>query len=62
MVFELRLIFFAKIQQVFLEFNDEPAELLTKLYELRKHCELLLKLQHYLGEHNVIQPPEILWT
>jgi hypothetical protein len=30
--------FLRQIQQVVLEFNDGPAELLTKLYKLRKHC------------------------
>jgi hypothetical protein len=62
MGFELRLIFFAKIQQVFLDFNNEPAVLLIKLYELRKYCELLLELQDSVSQHNITQPPEILWT
>jgi hypothetical protein len=38
MGFELLLIFSAKIQQVVVEFNDGPEELLIKLYKLRKHC------------------------
>jgi hypothetical protein len=58
----LGLIFIAKIQQLVLDFNDEPAVLQIKLYELRKHCELLLELQDCVGQHNITQPPEILWT